>query len=181
MRTFPMKPNVIEAGAEISPCGRYRYVLTRKWAEDGPLHVWIGLNPSTATEEVDDPTIRRCVDFSERWGAGEIAMVNLFALRSTDPRELRRAEDPIGPKNEDRLGVWCQKGCQKAGKIIAAWGNHGDLHDRGRQVSRRMDSLWLKNNGVFCLGQNRGGQPVHPLYQPLNRELRRFVNLEGAI
>jgi hypothetical protein len=90
------------ATAVLSDCGTYRYRLGRRWAE-GPVDVWIMLNPSTADATVDDRTIRRCMEFSRRWGAGALVVGNLFALRATDPAELVRHPDPIGPDNDEHL------------------------------------------------------------------------------
>lgn len=82
----------MERAAEFSGCGRYRYSLRRRWADGGPPACWIMLNPSTADAEKDAPTIRRCIGFSKAWGHNALVVVNLFALRSTDPTALRTCE-----------------------------------------------------------------------------------------
>src|SRR5262245_19133112 len=89
--------------ALISPCGLYRYWLTRTWDNSLRRVCWVMLNPSTADAEQDDPTIRRCVGFARSWGAGGIIVVNLFAFRASDPKALLRAADPVGPDNDGHI------------------------------------------------------------------------------
>jgi hypothetical protein len=116
------------------------------------------LNPSTATEHDDDPTIRRCIDFAKRWGYGGLEVGNLFALRSTDPAILRYFGDPIGPKNDEVLiGI-----CHRAAFVVAAWGVHGKLRGRGGQVLRLLGN----HKAIHSLGLTEEGQPRHPLYVP---------------
>lgn len=156
---------------QFSICRQYRYTLWREWdcdlltgtADDLPhssqfLQV-IALNPSTADETKDDPTIRRCIDFAKRWGFGALCMTNLFAWRDTLPANMKKAEDPIGPDNDQWL-TDCAKG---AGLILAAWGKHGSYLHRADLVVRL-----LARNGatVHCLRTNGDGSPQHPLYIP---------------
>jgi hypothetical protein len=115
------------------------------------------LNPSTADETHDDPTIRRCIDFSRRWGFGSLEVVNLFALRATCPRILMSASDPIGPYNDDHILA----AAGRANLLIAAWGIHGDHLWRAQRVAGLLES-----HRVRCLGLTSGGQPRHPLYVP---------------
>lgn len=138
----------------------YRYTLTRKWDESKPTLGWIMLNPSTADETDDDPTIRRCVGFAKDWGYGSITVGNLFALRATDPDELREHHDPVGDKNDDDLRAVCEF----ADKVIAAWGANGDLEGRGREVGQMLDA------DLYALDTTKDGHPVHPLYQPSDTE-----------
>lgn len=105
-------------GALISECGLYRYRLWRRWGI-GPHATWIMLNPSTADADLDDPTIRRCIGFARAWGFSAIEVVNLFALRATNPRELGRSADPIGPDNDRHLS----EAGRAAELRIAAWGH----------------------------------------------------------
>ena len=113
------------------------------------------LNPSTADALEDDPTIRRCIGFARDWGFGGIEVVNLFAMRATDPRELDRANDPVGQDN----GRYLHRALLRSTLIVLAWGAHGSLRDRAaatrRVVSRRRPR---------CLGLTRSGEPRHPLY-----------------
>lgn len=155
--------SVVRRSATLSVCRRYRYTLTRLWDQGRPLIVFVGLNPSTADGRRDDPTVRRCVGFARDWGYGALVLVNLFALRSTDPARLRRARDPIGPENDD----WISRLVQAATMIVAAWGAHGDLRGRDRRVLELLPT-------VFCLGRTRDGHPRHPLYLARETELEPF-------
>lgn len=139
--------------AVFSECRQYRYVLRRTWNADQPLVMFIGLNPSTADEFRDDPTVRRCIGFAKSWGYGGLVLTNLFGFRSTHPACLREASDPVGPDN-DR---WIEHWQFRVDRVVAAWGVHGDLHDRHREVLSRIDS-------AFCLGLTNHGFPRHPLY-----------------
>lgn len=143
----------LDRGAVLSPCERYRYQLTRTWDERLPAVAFVGLNPSTADANIDDPTVRRCVGFARDWGFGALILVNLFALRSTDPSRLYTAREPIGPENDRWLSL---AGCN-AEIVVAAWGVHGDLHGRGREIRSFFPTL-------MCLGRTREGHPRHPLY-----------------
>lgn len=122
--------------------------------------MFVGLNPSTADETADDPTVRRCMAFAKRWGYGGIYMLNLFALRSTDPRALRAAPDPVGPGNDSHLVMYADK---LAHLVIAAWGVHGPFQDRGLYV-RELLRATLSPSALLCLGTTKGGHPRHPLY-----------------
>ena len=105
---------MIEKGAIISDCNKYRYSLWRIWDKEKPIFTFVGLNPSTADHEQDDRTIRRCINFAKSWGGGGIYMANLFAYRATEPQEMMSQEDPIGPDNDAHLkqlaadGLWLQ-------------------------------------------------------------------------
>jgi len=136
----------------------YRYTLTRDLGP-GPAITFVMLNPSTAGQVADDATIRRVKGFAAREGAGLLIVVNLFAARCTDSRELARVEFPEGPGN-DRCILAC---CQAAGTVIAAWGTHGALHGRAAHVTAMLTAAGIK---LSCLGVTRGGHPRHPLYLP---------------
>ncbi|MEX2446608.1 MAG: DUF1643 domain-containing protein [Dehalococcoidia bacterium] len=143
------------ASASFSRDGRYRYSLRRSW-DAGPHVVWVMLNPSRATAEEDDPTLRRCAGFSRRWGFGSLEVVNLFAAVATEPADLRRFEDPVGPANDRAL----RAALVGADLVVAAWGaGHGGLLGRAARVRRRLDGAW-------CLGVTASGDPRHPLRLP---------------
>lgn len=133
----------------------HRYLLARSWQPDLPVMTWIMLNPSTADAFADDPTIRRCAGFARREGCGGIKVVNLFALRATDPGELRRHPDPVGPCNDRIIDA------HACGIVVVAWGAHGKYAERSSTVARI-----LLGAGVVpaCLGVTAGDQPRHPLY-----------------
>ncbi len=151
--------------AVISDCGRYRYVLQRSLGGFLRWHrpmLFIMLNPSTADAMVDDPTIRRCISFAKREGMTHLTVVNLFALRATDPRELELAHDPVGPENDRHLEE--QVGKHRNGSVVAAWGAH-------EFAKRRAAAVLAKFGPLHCLGLTKAGHPRHPLYvkgdQPL--------------
>lgn len=146
------------AGANISHCGTYRYSLDRIWNAHRPAALFIMLNPSTADADEDDPTIRRCISFAKREDCGGIRVVNLFALRSTDPDALAQHPAPVGPQT-DRL--ICSALCQDPGVVIAAWGAHPFAVMRAQQVARLVAAHGL---ALQCLGVTKDGAPRHPLY-----------------
>jgi hypothetical protein len=150
----------------------YRYSLTRSTGFPNELAVnFVGLNPSTADETRDDPTIRRCVGFARRWGYGVLVMTNLFAYRATRPIDLYSAAkngDVIGPENDPYL---CAEAA-RAGLVILAWGAGGAWGGRGRKV-RAMLREATAGRGIWALSLTLDGEPRHPLYLP--RELRPFA------
>lgn len=149
------------SSATIDATGRFRYVLRRSWAGGAGSVLWIMLNPSTADATRDDPTIRRCTGFSKAWGYQKLVVVNLFALRATDPRALRLPEpytqddvlSVVGPRNDEH--IWAE--AARATLAVAAWGNRGVLYDRGEEIRERIELL-------YHLGITKLGQPRHPLY-----------------
>ena len=148
----------MNTAATFSFCRRYRYTLDRRWAPLAPDLAVVGLNPSTADETVDDPTIRRLVGFAQRWGYGGIVMLNLFALRATDPKEMLAERDPVGPDND--VVILRETDSRH---VLCAWGTHGKHRARGFAVE-----MMLRDDGrsLFHLGMTKGGQPKHPLYLP---------------
>ena len=144
--------------ALISPCGLYRYRLSRTWDDRLPGVCFVMLNPSVADASVDDPTIRRCLSFAASWGCGAIHVVNLFAFRSTDPDLLTDATDPIGPDNDHHILAATTSGQ----RVIAAWGAVGRKYREREAVVKKM----LRAGGVRveCLGLTKDGCPRHPLY-----------------
>lgn len=112
--------------AVISPCGNYRYLLTREYDPEGPLMTFIMLNPSTADAENDDSTIRKCRKFSDKQGCGRLAVVNLFAYRATKPEVLKKVSAPIGPDNMAHI-IYA---ASQSDFIVCAWGTLGTF---GRQ------------------------------------------------
>lgn len=157
--------------ARFSPDRRHRYVLSRaltgtQVSPDGPLTcLFIGLNPSTADEVEDDPTVRRCAGFARLWGYERVSLVNVFALRATDPRELRLVprEDAIGPDNDEHV----LREAQAAELVVAAWGNGAKLARRGEYVA---DMLVMAGVGLQVFGLTKDGHPRHPLYLPASAE-----------
>jgi hypothetical protein len=147
----------LERDAVISDCGSYRYLLRRTWDHDKPRCLFIMLNPSTADAEIDDATIRSCIRLSKGFGYGSFEVINLFGLRATDPAELAKAEDPIGPMNE-RIGAAAIIRCDVA---ICAWGAHPMAQRHGQNIVGLVRSY---RPAAYCLGKTKAGAPKHPLY-----------------
>lgn len=163
---------------EFSACKQYRYTLWRRWKidsdlfeaggrEDSFLQV-IGLNPSTADERQDDPTIRRCIGYAKAWGYGALCMTNLFAWRDTDPQKMKAQPDPVGAEN-DR---WLIEIAKHAGMILAAWGKHGAHMNRAAHVVKMLPA-------IHALWVNADGTPKHPLY--CRADLIPFPYIPGKI
>lgn len=145
--------------AVYSPCERWRYLLTRTWDAAGPRALFVMLNPSTATEVQNDPTVERCERRARALGYGAFRVANIFAFRATDPRVMRAEADPVGPANDAAIREsvdWVQ-----GGLVLCAWGNHGAHLGRGQQVERL-----LRETGypLHHLGLTLAGAPQHPLY-----------------
>lgn len=156
----------IERFAILSDDGRYRYQLLRDWG-DGPVVAWIMFNPSIADGKQDDPTIRRVVGFTERWGYEAAHIVNLFALRSTNPKALVEDDDPVGPQNDLYLA-----GAMFAPLVVCAWGSTGDYATRYFRRQRVRELAQKMNRDLHCLGMTKLGDPRHPLYLPYSAELQ---------
>jgi len=156
--------------ARFSRCGQYRYSLLRSWQQNGKQVqrrvLFIGLNPSTADHRQDDPTIRRCVGFARDWGFTELEVVNLFAFKATYPSDLKRANDPVGKRND----YWIRCCHREADLTIACWGNDGEFLARADTVSNMLGDL-------HCLNINRSRQPAHPLYQRATEQPKSIQGL----
>jgi hypothetical protein len=152
-----------------SRCRKFRYSLERSWCGGQGQILFIGLNPSTADHEWDDPTIRRCVRFARDWGFNSMAIVNLFAFRSTDPALLKLLPDPIGPRND----YWIKRYHSAAQLSVACWGNEGSLRQRASSVSAALGEL-------YCIKHNDSRQPAHPLYLGAERRPIPWVALPAG-
>ncbi len=144
------------APAVFSPCRAWRYRLERRWG-NGPLAAFILLNPSTADETNDDPTIRRCIGFAKAWGYSGLVLGNAFALRSTDPAALYVHDDPVGPDNDAALAAIARD----AERVVCGWGTNGRHKDRGAAVLTMLRSAGAT---PMALSLTAGGSPGHPLY-----------------
>jgi len=160
--------------AEFSDDRKYRYTLERRWGLPSPTIMFICLNPSTADEKLDDPTIRRCVGFSDREGFQNMILCNIFAFRATDPKDMKAAEYPIGADND----MWIKKIAKDAKKIVLAWGTHGDYLKREDQVVAMLRTYVLTLNllgkPLYCLGTTINRHPKHPLYLAKNTSLIEY-------
>lgn len=137
--------------------GSFRYDLTRTWDRSKPRMMIVGLNPSTADETKDDPTIRRCIGFAKRENMGGLVMCNLFAFRTKSPTLLKRQLSIVGNQNDDVL----RKHAATAGIIVAAWGMHGSYAHRDEEVTSLLAGA---GHSVYCFGLTQKGYPRHPLY-----------------
>jgi hypothetical protein len=177
------QPVITDSHAIISEDGKYRYRLWRGFGGDlvRPLEsteprdkrvVWVMLNPSTADAKEDDPTIRKCIGFSYRWGYGGIDVVNLYGFRATKPGDLWGDKvEPVGPHN-DRWIMEALK-CHWTGKVVVAWGAAG-----GRRADERKQGvaalIRFQGHTPMCLGVTREGDPRHPLMVSYKTELEVY-------
>lgn len=173
----------MKTDATFSPDRVYRYTLIRDWRPDRSgepvrflsaqqvidtpieeikatsLVHFICLNPSTATETVDDPTVRRCIGFARSWGYGGLVLTNLFAYRATNPKELARQRDPYGEDNDDAIML----AAETSAITVIAWGNHGTIAGRGDSVIAMLHDMDVR---PYYFTKTLKDQPCHPLYQP---------------
>ncbi len=158
----------------MSECGLYRFRLARTWDEEERPACFIMLNPSTADARKDDPTIRRCISYARSWNAGGIVVVNLFAFRATDPKELLKAADPVGPGNDLHI----RKAVERCHPVVCAWGTKGALLGRGEAVKRLLAEVGV---AVKCLAVTKDGHPNHPLYLANGLALLPFTVTSGQV
>ena len=151
--------NFMQRRAVFSPDRRYRYLLDRVWDDNFSARqlTYIMLNPSTADENVNDPTVERCERRARALGFGSIEVVNLFAFRATDPGQMKAAEDPIGPENDYHI----RDSVGRADMVIAAWGMHGAYRNRDEDVSLLVKDI---EKPLYHLGLTKSNDPKHPLY-----------------
>ena len=156
-----------DRSAIFSDCRKYRYELWRWWDRSKPYVVFIGLNPSTADEINNDPTVTRCISFAQSWNYGGLCMMNLFAFRATKPGDMKACLYPIGPDNDEHLIMVTDK----AGIIVAAWGIHGNHKKRDEEVMYFISDM-------YCLGTTKHGYPCHPLFLRKDTHLVEFGKCE---
>lgn len=168
-----------ERSAILSPCGLYRYRLTRELPRLVTLGggvAFVMLNPSTADAHVDDPTIRRCLRFARDWGYERLDVVNLYALRATDPQDLRDSEDagvdPIGPENDRHV----TETVRDASLVVCAWGGNAKP-DRARHVVNLILAAGKTPHALKLTKLDR--QPAHPLYLPALFTPQPLASLEA--
>jgi len=138
----------------------YRYSLVRRWATEDRPATFIMLNPSTADDAVDDPTIRRCVGFARRLKCAGLVVVNLYAFRATKPADLWRATDPVGPDNATYLSLVARRSARTGAPLIAAWGANA----KPSRVEAVCDLIASHGAPLKALGLTKAGAPRHPLY-----------------
>lgn len=155
------------SGAVFSPCGSWRYLLWRSGNLRGKFLGMGLLNPSKADHAADDPTIRRCRALASRARLSGVLVWNLFALRATDPAELKSAASPVGRHNDAAIGLalgLCRRN-------VLAWGNHGCHQGRNREV---LALCLAAGAGLEFLELTARGEPRHPLYLPATVGPRRW-------
>jgi hypothetical protein len=158
------QPNLLDVaasaartGATFSPDRVYRYTLWRKWDQGGQSLNFVMLNPSTADETANDPTVERCERRARMMGFGGLVVTNLFALRSTYPDVLYGHSDPVGPDNDAAI----MDVATRSGMVVCGWGTHGALRARWAFVKCALTAAGVK---LRHLGLTKDGQPRHPLY-----------------
>lgn len=169
----------MKSEAVISEDGIYRYSLSREWEHRKPAINWVMLNPSTATAEKDDATIRRIINFSARWGFGGLIVTNLYAFRSTDPKKLWNVIDPVGPSND----WYIKHAAQYSARVVCAWGANATLN-RAEDVKRILKLARCFSHkkdtapggvdlkpALYCLGKTKNGEPKHPVRLRADTEL----------
>lgn len=149
----------LATGANFSACRLWRWSLWRQWEPESTgrgFVAFIGLNPSTADERVEDPTVRRCLRFSRDWGGCGLVMLNAYGLRSTDPAGLWRVPDPVGSACDREITRWMKR----CSVVVCAWGVHCEPH----RASEVLELVRATGRQPMCLGMTKSGAPKHPLY-----------------
>jgi hypothetical protein len=157
MATVSEQIDAMDTGALFSPCRRWRYLLWRRWDQERGICAFVGLNPSTADETKDDPTIRRCIGFAKAWGYGALFMLNAYAYRATNPQVMKAyGANAIGPLNNEYL----RRAALECDLVVAAWGvNCDDLREHA--IRRDFEAI---RKPLHVLGLTKDGHPKHPLY-----------------
>lgn len=161
----------VSKGAEFSECGKYRYQLWRIWNDKLPKVLFIMLNPSTAGASEDDNTIRRCIGFAKSWGYGGLYVGNIFAYRSTDPKYLLKAPDPVGKENNRHLSEMGNK-CKAA---VLAWGNPATTKKVINSLYPKYYPLDNVRIPLYYIQRCKDGTPAHPLYLKSDLKLNRWI------
>lgn len=162
------------SGAVFSDCRTWRYSLWRIWNDSLAKVAFIGLNPSTADEEINDPTVTRCINYAKKWGFGGMYMLNIFGYRATDPKKMKGFSEPIGERNNASISYVLGK--NDVDLAVCAWGNHGLHLGRGKEMLSFIKGMDVK---ICCLDRNKNGMPKHPLYlksdlEPVEMNLEDF-------
>ena len=159
--------NKVRSVAMYSPCKSFRYSLSRIDVQARKILLFILLNPSTATELRNDPTIARCQKRAEMLGYKAFIICNLFAFRTKSPSIMKSCQDPIGPENNEII-----RGQLKlADKVICAWGNHGTYLGQAEKI---LKIIKMEATPAYHLGLTKKNQPMHPLYLSYNKKLRKW-------
>ena len=183
VRASSTSADVISASnASFSDNRQYRWWLHRQWTFGLGLLLFIGLNPSRADGERDDPTLRRLQAFAKSWGYQELLVVNLFAQISPHPSALQRASDPVGVENDKVLQVCFERWARDPQMDLwCGWGVSGGRGPRARDVLHTLQPLSRQRQvhcpnakGPLSLALTQTGEPRHPLYAPRQSTLSPF-------
>lgn len=147
----------LENDAVISDCGKYRYLLRRTWNHNAPRALLVMLNPSTADAKLDDATIRSCVRLLSSHGYGSMEVVNVYGWRATDPTELAKQSDPVGPRNQ----IVIEAAIHRCDVVICAWGAYPPARERATAI---LNAVRSHRPATYCFGKTKSGAPKHPLY-----------------
>ena len=166
MKRLHVMPDGTWRQAVYSPCESYRYFLRIRWdfSDEGRALTFLMLNPSKATELSNDNTVAGCERRAREWGYAGCNILNIFAYRATDPSEMKKQDDPVGPDNDRFILDHCMG---RHGDVVCAWGNHGSHLERSRSV---VDMLLSAGARLHYLKLNSTGEPMHPLY--VRRDVR---------
>lgn len=164
-----MRLSEVTRRAVFSRCGRFRHLLERQWSPQGPRLGFVGLNPSTADGDHDDPTTRRCMGFARAEGFGSLVLVNVFAWRATRPEDLRAAGPPVSASAQRAR----RRALADCDAVVACWGAVPWAREPAR---RTLHSILRIQGAVFVLGLSRAGHPRHPLYLPRTAQLRLWAD-----
>ena len=148
--------------AVVSKCSKYRYSLSREWNKDKEKVLFIMLNPSKADDKIDDPTVKRCICFAKNWGFGGLMIGNLFAYRTTYPKELFKTKNPVGKDNLKFL----ERMIKSSNLTICAWGNKQGLPPK--YLRELTDLYYLK---ILSDGKT----PGHPLRLKKDIKPKKFI------
>jgi hypothetical protein len=161
------KNNVLST-AIYSPCKKYRYSLTRASLNSEASVLFILLNPSTATEITNDPTVLRCQVRANMLGYQSFRVCNLFAFRTKTPKIMKNYPNPVGPQND----IIIQESILWATQVICAWGNHGNYLNRNKDI---LEMIAMSGVKAYHLGLTEANQPRHPLYLSYSQKLVRWI------
>lgn len=163
-------PGPIVRAADVDQRTNCRFTLRRAWGP-GPSILWCGANPSLANAERDDPTMRREIGFSYRWGFGSLVKVNLLPFITPNPAHLaarmrERRGRMLMHDNEQRL----RDELDKVTVCVAAWGNLVPPDEVERILwAVRYDTADPKPVEWKCLGVTNSGAPKHTLARGKHR------------
>lgn len=166
---FAIRDGVESWAVYSCPGEGYRYHLRRVWDAGRPRMCWVMLNPSTATEVANDPTLARCETRAMYGRFGGFDVLNLYAFRTTYPVLLYGQRDPVGPVNDEIIWKVAMQTVEQGGVIVCGWGEHGGHLNRHADVM----ALLAPFNPLH-LGLTKKGMPRHPLYRPYREQPRPF-------